>query len=418
MPDIGIVGGGVSALHLGISLVSSGKGATIYSPETAAQIASGRMMNTVAHMPDTIERERALGIDFWDEHSVRTCRVRHYSLLVDEGQAVDFSGELGGDERCIDYRVYLPRMMEEFERRGGKIEHRQIGPADLDTLYEEHPLLAIASGKKDIGFADFFPVIDELSPHATPPRVLCVGLYNGVRDRDPVGVTVGISPGHGELVVLPMETADGPLMALLFENRPDGALADLPERDYRSDPAAFNSRILEALREHYPTIYAHVDHDTFGLHSAHNLLQGSFRPVTRESWTEVRDGCYAVAIGDLRCTQDPLTGQGANLASRGACALAEQILDSDGVFDRAFCEAYEQRVRYLVAGTVGFNNAMLDPAPHTQAFLGAMAANPALCSDFSSRFAAPHTIWFDILKDSETYNAYLAQFEGSAEMVC
>ncbi|MGR8921492.1 MAG: styrene monooxygenase/indole monooxygenase family protein [Gammaproteobacteria bacterium] len=409
MPNIGIVGGGVSALHLGLTLVTEGVAATIYAPETAAQIANGRMQNTVAHMPDTIARERALGVDFWDERSVRTCRVRHYSLRVGQGQAVDFHGELGGDERCIDYRLYLPRLMAEFERRGGQLEHRLVGPDDVDDLYSRHSLLAIASGKKDIGFTDFFPLVEELSLHDAPPRQLCVGLYDGVRDRDPLGVTVGISPGHGEIVVLPMETADGPLMALLFENRPDGDLADLPALDYRADPAVFEARILEALRDHYPTVHAHVDLDAFGLHGDQNLLQGGFRPVTRESWTEVSDGRYAIAIGDLRCTQDPLTGQGANLASRGACALGAHILESDGVFDRAFCEAYEQKMRYIVAGTVGFNNALLDPAPHTQAFLGMMAGSPALCTDFSSRFAAPHTIWFDILKDAETCDAYLTR---------
>ncbi len=410
MAHIGIVGGGVSALHLGITLVSGGAQATIYLPQTAAQLAAGRMQNTVAHMPDTVIRERELGIDFWDEHSVRTCRVRHYSLRVDEGRAIDFHGGLNGEERCIDYRVYLPRMMAEFERRGGRLEHQALGADDIEALYERHPLLAIASGKGDSGFADYFPLIDELTPHHQPPRRLCVGLYRGVRDRDPLGVTVGISPGHGEIIVLPMETAHGPLMALLFENRPDGDLADLPGLDYPADPQAFERRILEALRDHYPTVYAHVDHDAFGLHDQRDLLQGAFRPVTRESWAEIRDGRYAIAIGDLRCTQDPLTGQGANLASRGACELGRRILDSDQVFDRAFCEDYERHMRYRVAGTVGFNNAMLDPAPHTQALLGAMARDEALCTDFSSRFAAPHTIWFDILKDADTCNAHLARF--------
>ena len=116
---IGIVGGGVSALHLGLGLVTNNVDATIYTPLSADALAAGKMQNTVAHMPDTVQRERQLGIDFWDEDSVRTCRVRHYSLLVGEGQAADFSGGLNGDERCIDYRVYLPKMMAEFERRGG-----------------------------------------------------------------------------------------------------------------------------------------------------------------------------------------------------------------------------------------------------------------------------------------------------------
>ena len=409
--SIGIIGGGVSALHLGLSLVTNNINATIYTPLSAAALASGKMQNTVAHMPDTVQRERELGIDFWDENTVRTCRVRHYSLLVGASQAADFSGALGGDERCIDYRVYLPRMMAEFEKRGGHLVQRRVTPDDVDELYEHHGLLAIAAGKANDGFADLFPKINSLSNHHKPPRQLCVGLYRGVADREPVGVTVGISPGHGEIVVLPMETQHGPYMALLFENRIDGGMADLPTLDYTKDPAAFNHRILTALAEHYPTIYAHVDQSTFGLRGENDLLQGSFTPVTRESWCELRDDKFAFAIGDLRCTQDPLTGQGANLASRGACQLADMIVGSDLVFNRGFCEAYEARMRPIVTGTVGFNDAMLEPAAHTQQLLGKMIENEAICSDFSSRFAAPETIWFDILKDAATCESYLANFD-------
>lgn len=408
--NVGIVGGGVSALHLGLGLVSEGAGVTIYEPRTPAQIAGGRMLNTVAHMPDTVERERALGVDFWDEDSARICHVRHYSIHVGDGQAIDCYGALNGDERCIDYRVYLPRLMEEFESRGGRLVHQAASPEVVDELYETHSLLAIASGRANGGFADFFPRIDELSIHDHPPRVLCAGLYTGVADGEPKGVTVATSPGHGELIVLPMETEHGPLMALLFENVPGGDLADLPTLEYSAGAAAFNARILDALESHHPSVFARVDQDEFGLYGEQHLLQGSFTPITRKPWAEIRDGRCAVAIGDLRCTQDPVTGQGANLASRDACELARQILDSDGSFDRAFCEEHEQATQYMVAGTVGFNNAILDPAPHTQRLLGAMTENQAMCDDFSTRFAAPHTLWFDVLKDEQTCDAYMARF--------
>lgn len=407
---IGIVGGGVSALHLGLGLVSEGLRATIYEPQTAEQIAAGRMLNTVAHMPDTVVREREMGVDFWSEDDVRICHVRHYSFYFGEGQLVDFYGALNGDERCIDYRIYLPKLMEEFERRGGQIVNKAASPDQLDELYDAHSFLAIASGKSNGGFADFFPRLDELSIHDQPPRILCAGLYTGVADAEPKGVTVATSPGHGELIVLPMATEYGPLMALLFENVPGGELDDLPTLDYSADPDAFNARILEALATHHPSIFARVNQDEFALYGPNHLLQGSFTPITRKPWAEIGSGHYAVAIGDLRCTQDPVTGQGANLASRDACQLAQRILDSDGRFDRAFCEEHEQATQYEVAGTVGFNNAILRPEPHTQRLIGAMAKNKAICDDFSTRFARPHTIWFDALKDAETCDAYVAGF--------
>ena len=68
-------------------------------------------------------------------------------------------------------------------------------------------------------------------------------------------------------------------------------------------------------------------------------------------------------------------------------------------------------MRPIVAGTVGFNNAMLEPEAHTQQLLGKMIENEAICTDFSSRFAAPETIWFDILQDAETCERYLGGFD-------
>ena len=58
---IAIVGAGVAGLHLALLLQKQGIPATIYSDKTAAQLASGRMLNTVAHHNTTVKREQALG---------------------------------------------------------------------------------------------------------------------------------------------------------------------------------------------------------------------------------------------------------------------------------------------------------------------------------------------------------------------
>jgi 2-polyprenyl-6-methoxyphenol hydroxylase-like FAD-dependent oxidoreductase len=59
----------------------------------------------------------------------------------------------------------------------------------------------------------------------------------------------------------------------------------------------------------------------------------------RHSCAEISDCRFTVAIGDLRCTLDPLTGQGANLASYGACVLTENIAESNGRFDKNFFQS-------------------------------------------------------------------------------
>ncbi len=63
MTEIGIVGGGISSLHLGLKLLSEGIDATILSQQSADEIGNGRLMNSVVHQADTVRRENELGID-------------------------------------------------------------------------------------------------------------------------------------------------------------------------------------------------------------------------------------------------------------------------------------------------------------------------------------------------------------------
>ena len=63
---IAVIGAGVAGLHLALLLQKQGIPATLYSDQTAAQLARGRMLNTVAHHNTTVKREQALGVDHWD----------------------------------------------------------------------------------------------------------------------------------------------------------------------------------------------------------------------------------------------------------------------------------------------------------------------------------------------------------------
>ena len=412
MDNIGIIGAGVSSLHLGIRLLDNGIAATIYSPITMETLASGRMLNSVAHQYDTILREREMGIEFWTEDNYRTCHGRHHWIRADGMPPLQFWGEYDGDERCIDYRMYLPRLMQEFEHRGGSVVYRSLSPADIDHLYEQHSLLAIGTGKTNGGFADFFPRIDELSIHHEPARQLCVPMYEGVGDPDPLGIGINISVGHGELIVLPMETLSGSLNALLFECKHDGELTDLMSLNYKENPAGFDARILEVLETHYTSTFERVDHSAFRLSDPKNLLQGCLTPITRRSWAEISNDKFALSIGDLRCTLDPVTGNGANLASYGAVALADHISEANSIFDKEFCEDYENQIHKRTEGTVNFNNAILDPPPHVVELLFALANNQAMSNDFAARFAKPETMWFDIMQDAQTCGDYMARFSA------
>ncbi len=411
MPSAALIGTGVSSLHLGFRLLEADFEATLFAQKAPSEILNGRLQNSVSHQFDTVERERALGIDFWNEQNCRVSEGHNHWLQAPGLEPLEFWGSFEGYGKCVDYRMYIPRLMEEFEARGGRIEYRDIGAADIDPLTDTHDVVAIGVGKFKNSLAGFFERQDELSKHHEPARLICCGIYEGIEDTDPLGVTISISAGHGELIVLPIQNQTGPATALLFENRKGGDMEDLMTLDYASNPEAFEARILEALEQHHGSTYRRVNHDHFKLTRPQDLLQGCFTPITRKPWAEISNNKFVLATGDLRCTMDPVTGQGANLASYGAWVWADHIVEANGKIDENLCRSYEEAVSYRVAGTVNFNNAVLDPEPFLPGLFAAMSNNQALCDDFTTRFAEPESLWWEVLKDEQTCEHYMSRFQ-------
>jgi hypothetical protein len=108
MANIGIVGTGVSSLHLGIRLCNADIPPKLYAPQTPDEIANSRMTNNVAHMDDTLRREREMGIEFWDETNSRICHHRSNNVQLHDGRLEQSKGALRSLERCVDCRLYLP----------------------------------------------------------------------------------------------------------------------------------------------------------------------------------------------------------------------------------------------------------------------------------------------------------------------
>ena len=69
--SIGIVGAGVSGLHLGLYLRQHDVPVTIYAERSPDEVRASRLLNTVGHHHHTLERERALGVHHWDAAGVR-----------------------------------------------------------------------------------------------------------------------------------------------------------------------------------------------------------------------------------------------------------------------------------------------------------------------------------------------------------
>ena len=404
--SIGIVGSGVSGLHLGLFLRAHDVPVTMYGDKEPDEIRAGKLLNTVGHHHHTLERERALGVHHWDAAEYGY-GCHHHCI----GGEVRFRGDFEHPSSVIDYRVYLPRLMEDFQERGGELVVKPgVGPEEVERLSRHHELMVIAVGRRSM--EELFARRDDKSPYDRPQRRLSAGIYSGIEYPDPKGVGIHFSPGHGELLELPIYSHDGFATALLFENVPGGALESLADLRYDDDPAAYDRLVLEALRAHYPMAAERVDPDSFGLWSSRDLLQGALTPIVREDYARLGSGRYALAVGDSHTVVDPMMGQGANSASYSAWTIGEAIV-ADHVYDERFCQRVARRRERFVHSVSDWTNLMLNPPPHVMEFIGAMVQDKALCDEFTSNFNDPER-QVDVLATPERTRAYLAAHESAA----
>jgi len=403
MTSIGIAGAGISGLHLGLYLQQRDVPVTIYTDRTAEQLANGQLLNTVGHHHHTLERERALGIDHWDAAEYGY-GVHHHTVVGVAPEPLRFRGDFEHPSLVIDYRLYLPQLMQDFEQRGGTIVIRQIDPAAVEQISRCHDLVVVAAGR---GFSGMFSPIAAKSPYSRPQRRLSAGIYDGVRYPDPVGVSLHISAGHGELIELPITCRHGRATALLFENIPEGDTEVLADIRYEHDPGAFNRTVLEKLERHYPSAFERVEHSSFGLTGPSDILQGGLTPVVREDYVRLGSGRYAVAMGDAHCVADPINGQGANSASYSAAVIGQAIVE-DYALDEQFCQRVARERQAFVYGVSDWTNLMLNPEPHLLELIGVMSQHKPVCDAFTQNFNHPDRQW-DALATPERTAAFIAR---------
>ncbi|MBW8638057.1 monooxygenase [Hoeflea sp. WL0058] len=389
MHKIGIVGAGIAGLHLALYLQQRGVDATIITDRTPEELAKGRLLNTVAHHHTTLAREEALGVNHWPDPNQHYYYHDHWLNIP--GSPLNFSGRFSKPSRAVDYRIYLPALMEDFTDRGGVIEYGRIEEDDIAALVDRFDLLVVSTGKGPLG-AIFSHDPDE-SPFQQPQRRLSVGLYSGVRHTDPMNVTLSLSPGAGELIVIPTITFDGVGTALLMENVPGGPLEQTVTTKYDDGPAAFRQTVLEGLEQYHPAVYDRIDTTRFDLCQPNDLLQGGLVPTVRKTSVEFDNGKFAIALGDVHVTVDPVNGQGANIASYAAFVMGEEIMKAPSL-DRRFVEHVDMARNDRCLGAARWSNLMMaPPSEEMQMLLGAMSQNKALCDEFTENFNWPERQW-------------------------
>lgn len=406
MTKIGIIGAGIAGLHLAHYLQQHGVSVTLYTDRTPDEMRAARLPATSGFTGVSLLRDAALGVNHWDrpEHHTSEARFR-----IAGDMPLAFTSTVPLPSLYIDMRLYLPRAMEDFAERGGRIIIAPCRADDVGRLAEGHELMIVATGRG--GLSEMFPRIPERSPHQQPQRRILGGLFRGIQLPRPFRFGFNIVPGAGEVFELQMLTQHGPTAALLFEAIPGGPLEPLTRLRYEEDPAAFKRALLAALREHVPDTYARVDPAELAPTGPLDVITGAIVPTARCGFMPLPGGRFAMALGDAHVSFDPITGQGANAVSRSARRMGELVTEHARAgrrFDEAFCEQAEQQLWSCVRSASAWTNAALQPPPpHVIGLFFAAAEDQAVADAFTNNFLYPDRQW-EVLSSPEATAAFIA----------
>jgi 2-polyprenyl-6-methoxyphenol hydroxylase-like FAD-dependent oxidoreductase len=406
MKRIGIVGGGISGLHLGLWLREYGIDATIYAEKTSSQLLDAPLRNIVIRNACTRQRERDLGVNHWDGSAPD---LGGLSVTV-AGTPIAFVGTLAPPSNVVDMRIYCARLLGDFSARGGHVVIGTLAANDLEELSTRHELLVMASGRGSL--SNVFERVSEHSPNSEPQRLVVAGFYRGIRPLDPLGFEVVISRGHGEILVFPLFSFESGLTGLGIEAIRGGAFSCLSEVKYASDPRRFEQTVLDILRDHAPTVYQRVNVGEFAVARPQDVGYIALTPTVRRGYRRLGNGRHVVALGDAHIVMDPITGQGANKAAVAAATLAEAIRDASD-YDESFCRDVEQLMcRYALPVSDACNARLKPPTPHVGRLLGGAAREQRLADFYAFGFNHPDRYW-EVVSSEERTDALLQQVTGS-----
>jgi hypothetical protein len=352
--------------------------------------------------------ERELGLNFWDG-TCPTVDSINFTVPAPDGsgnKAIDWNGLLDRPAQSVDQRVKFPRWIEEFERRGGTIDYKDAGIADLESYAATSDLVIVAAGKGDI--ARLFERDAEKSQFDAPQRALALTYVTGMVPRPQhSAVAFNLIPGVGEYFVFPALTTTGPCEIMVLEGIPGGPMDCWSNITSPAEHLAKSKWILDTFLPWEAERAKNIE-----LTDDNGILAGRFAPTVRKPIARLPSGKAVFGMADVVVLNDPITGQGSNNASKCAKVYLDAILAQEGKpLDEAFMQATFDRYWNYAQYVTGWTNALLmPPPPHVLQILGTAQAVPALARRIANCFDEPLDLfpWFAVPEEAERYLSSLA----------
>jgi flavin reductase (DIM6/NTAB) family NADH-FMN oxidoreductase RutF len=390
---IAVVGAGPAGTALALGLLRQGYDVTLLSDRTAQEVRSGAVMSSQVMFESALDIEAALGIADLLPSAPAIERMSYETRRLD-GSTAGFTTRLPTPARSLDQRVRLPLLLDEVERRGGKVVTRAATVEDLETLATGHDLVVVSTGRG--GLASLFPVDGSRSPYSRPQRVASLTYLHGVAP-DPAGpgLRYHCVEGVGECFTAPALTVDGPCDVLVLEGVPGGPLDAWDDVD---SPDAHLQRLRDLLAEHFPVEGARVA--GAALVDDRSVLLGRITPVVRRPVGRLPSGAVVLGMADVLVLNDPLTSQGANNATKSASFYLEAIAAHRGSFDAAWMErTFDNFWRGWAQWATEWTNSWLRPSlPHQRAVVDAAGRLPSVAERIAAGFDDARLFspwWFD-----------------------
>ncbi len=406
MAKITIIGGGQSGLQLGIGLLQNGYDVRLVSDRTPDQVRDGKVMSSQCMFASSLDHERQLGIDYWEE----TCPpVEGISLAVPHpaspgAKVIDWSARLDRVAQSVDQRLKFPLFMEQFAEQGGELVIHEATADDLERYSTESDLVVVAAGKGEI--ARLFERDPERSLFDQPMRALALTYVTGMTPRpDYSAVCFNLVPGVGEYFVFPALTTTGHCEIMVFEGVPGGPMDCWADVSTPAEHLAKSKWILETFMPWEAERCASIE-----LTDDKGILTGRFAPTVRKPVAQLPSGMPVLGMADAVLLNDPITGQGSNNAAKCAAVYLDSILErGDGPFDAAWMEeTFEQFWEYAGKVTGWTNALLLPPPPHVLDVLGAAGQFEQVAHRFANGFDNPPD-YYEWFMDPEKAHAYLAE---------
>ncbi|NJO83630.1 MAG: hypothetical protein HC828_13050 [Blastochloris sp.] len=104
MKNIGIIGAGIAGLQLSLLLQQHDVTTTLYIEQTPEQQVNSRLPNIVIRSAPTCERERLLGVDYWNTPNLH---IEQFQVYVAGPRPLTFTGALDRPVSIVRYAHLL-----------------------------------------------------------------------------------------------------------------------------------------------------------------------------------------------------------------------------------------------------------------------------------------------------------------------